>query len=349
MERLSYEFTNALAQKTRVLLIANRHGKKALPVFLLWAAWKLRELAPRADVVHLGDPLLSILIPFLPTPRKPVAVTVHGLDIRYRHPLYQALIRRFLPRVDLALCISRFVEQDVHKRFPTLRTQVISPGLQESFARARTTKTDLERALKRTFGPDPLLLAVARLVPRKGIAWFVEEVLPNIPRATLLVIGDGREREHVARAAARMGVSERLVLAGSVSKETLALAYNVADLLVMPNIPVPGDAEGFGLVALEAASAGLFVVASELEGVADAVVPSETGMLVSPAEKAAWVGVLQRLLTDDGTRARLRQRAPETVRERFSWDRRAEDTLEAFARLAEERRTTSQRANRHRT
>ena len=58
---------------------------------------------------------------------------------------------------------------------------------------------------------------------------------------------------------------------GEVSDDMLAAAYRSADVMVMPNIPVRGDMEGFGLVALEAAAAGLPVVASRIEGITDAI------------------------------------------------------------------------------
>jgi phosphatidylinositol alpha-1,6-mannosyltransferase len=111
------------------------------------------------------------------------------------------------------------------------------------------------------------------------------------------------------------------------------LAYNTADLLVMPNIPVPGDAEGFGLVALEAASAGLPVVASDLEGIPDAVVQNDTGILVPPGNASAWVSTLTNLLGNQSARHRIRERAPDVVRERFSWDQRSQQILDALGLL----------------
>ncbi|MDP3685671.1 MAG: glycosyltransferase family 4 protein [bacterium] len=333
MERLSAEFATALGQKTRVQVIANRYGKIALPWFLPWAAFQLFRKASQVDVIHLGDPLLTFLLLVLPPLRKPVTVTVHGLDVLYPVPLYQALLRRSFPRVSLALCISRFVEQKVREQFPAMKTTVLSPGQKDSRAVPGAMRADLARALGRALPSGPLLLAVARLVRRKGLAWFVSRVLPKVPDASLLVIGDGPERERIIESAQQAGVSERVLLVGTIPQETLNLAYTVADLLVMPNIPVPGDAEGFGLVALEAASAGLPVVAANLEGISDAVIPNETGILVPPQDTTAWSTTLNQLLRDSMTRQQLSHRAPKAVREQFSWDRRAEQALNAFSGL----------------
>ncbi|TSC62046.1 MAG: Glycosyltransferase [Parcubacteria group bacterium Gr01-1014_106] len=71
METLSAEFAAALGKKTKTWVIANRYGKKALPWFLPWATFHMLRLAPRADVIHLGDPLLTIPLLILPNFRKP--------------------------------------------------------------------------------------------------------------------------------------------------------------------------------------------------------------------------------------------------------------------------------------
>lgn len=356
METFSAEFTAAIGAKTPSRVIANRFGKAALPFFLPTAAFQLRRLAHRFDIIHLGDPLLTCLLPFLPHPSRraavsreagaqaslhqpsrnhpPVAVTIHGLDILYQNSLYQALLRRFLPRVDLALCISRFVEREAHARIPGLATTVITPGIHAAPDTTRGQKTDLARVLGTSLGSGVLILIVARLVPRKGIAWFVESVLPVLPRSPyLLIIGDGPERAAIGRSASRAGVVNRLTLAGTVTPQTLRLAYRTADMFVLPNIPIPGDAEGFGIVALEAAAAGLPVLAADLEGLKDAVRNSETGQLVPAGDAAAWVEAITHLIENPAARQRIATRAPAIIRAHFSWDRRADEVLEAFARL----------------
>lgn len=349
METLSAEFIAAVGAKTPSFVIANRYGKAALPFFLPTAALQLRRRAHQFDVVHLGDPLLTCLLPaIVPVgPIRPIArqreaahrpsvvVTIHGLDILYPHPLYQALLHRFLPRVDLALCISRFVEQKVHTRFPGLATVVITPGIHTILSSTRGQKADLARALGASLGSDALILTVARLVQRKGIAWFVESVLPAVPRAHFLIIGDGPERMAIAQAASRAGVTRHVTLAGAVPEETLQLAYRTADVFVLPNIPTPSDAEGFGIVALEASAAGLPVLAADLEGLKDAVLDGQTGQLVPAGDAAAWVEAVTHLVEHPAASQRIAARAPPAVREHFSWDHRAVEVLEAFARLRE--------------
>ena len=81
-----------------------------------------------------------------------------------------------------------------------------------------------------------------------------------------------------------------------------------ADVFVQPNIPVPGDMEGFGLVAIEAAMQGSLVVASSLEGLIDAVDDGVTGELLPAQDATAWRTHLEELLADpDGRRARAQR------------------------------------------
>jgi phosphatidylinositol alpha-1,6-mannosyltransferase len=95
----------------------------------------------------------------------------------------------------------------------------------------------------------------------------------------------------------------------------------------MPNVQVPDDMEGFGLVAVEAASCGALVVASDLEGISDAVVDGMTGYLLPAGDASAYATVVRRELAK-------RSQPPSAVRnytlERYSWT----ETARAYRSLA---------------
>jgi glycosyltransferase involved in cell wall biosynthesis len=96
-----------------------------------------------------------------------------------------------------------------------------------------------------------------------------------------------------------------------------------SDIFVMPNVRVAGDVEGFGLVAIEAANAGLLVVASRLEGIVDAVIDGTTGYLCESLNADAWTGRLTDLLAD-----------PERAREAAGAFSLASRRLASFERMA---------------
>src|SRR5207302_8010578 len=129
-----------------------------------------------------------------------------------------------------------------------------------------------------------------------------------------LIIGEGPLRELIETRIASLHLGDHVVLLGRVDDDTLRAAYHVTDLFVMPNIPVQNDIEGFGLVALEAAAAGRYVVASKLDGIPEAIIPGENGTLLDPLDSEAFATTILDLLADDEKRIALGEKARELVR-----------------------------------
>jgi phosphatidylinositol alpha-1,6-mannosyltransferase len=97
----------------------------------------------------------------------------------------------------------------------------------------------------------------------------------------------------------------------------LDVAYAAADLFVMPNIPVHGDMEGFGIVLLEANARGLPAIGADLEGIRDVIQNGENGRKVPVVDTEAWIDGIDALLAEDA--APQRERARRFVHERFDW------------------------------
>ena len=98
----------------------------------------------------------------------------------------------------------------------------------------------------------------------------------------------------------------------------------------MPNVRVAGDMEGFGLVAVEAATRGTLVVASALEGIRDAVVDGSTGILVEPEQPDQLIETIRALAADRGRLAMLAGDYQREARRRFSIERMAQELLPAI-------------------
>ncbi|WNB86329.1 glycosyltransferase [Cellulomonas sp. ATA003] len=140
--------------------------------------------------------------------------------------------------------------------------------------------------------------------------WFVHEVLPDVDGVVYLVAGEGPEAADIEDAARRRGVVDRVRLLGAVSAQDKELLMRGSDVFVQPNVPVPGDMEGFGLVAVEAAMRGALVLAADLEGLRDAVVHEQTGLLLPAQDAGAWRRRLRGLTGD--------RRQAHTLAERYS-------------------------------
>jgi glycosyltransferase involved in cell wall biosynthesis len=178
-----------------------------------------------------------------------------------------------------------------------------------------------------------LLITVGRLVRRKGVAWFVRHVLPKLSNVLYVVVGVGPEREEILRAATETGMQDNVCLVGKVSDERLLELLSVSDVFVMPNIEVPGDVEGFGIVAIEAAAAGVPVVAARLEGIPDAIADGQNGHLVEAGNAGAFVDVLSELGSNPGERAKQGERGRAYTEQQNSWPQIIRRYVDLFGRL----------------
>jgi phosphatidylinositol alpha-1,6-mannosyltransferase len=98
----------------------------------------------------------------------------------------------------------------------------------------------------------------------------------------------------------------------------------------MPNIPVPGDMEGFGLTALEASVNRTVVVASCLEGITDAIVDGENGILLEPLKKDLWVAKIEELLDPNTSLKELANEFQSYTVAHYSWDRMVKRYMDLF-------------------
>jgi phosphatidylinositol alpha-1,6-mannosyltransferase len=277
------------------------------------------------SVLHLGDPVLAALSWLPRLFRVPVAVTVHGLDISFPSLVYQAYLRLcFWGRMQAYICISRHVRDRVLAAgMPAGQVLVIPVGVGELAAIA--PEPELEARLASS---SPVLLSLGRLVERKGLHWFLREVAPDFfrqhPNASLVIAGDGPMRAAIEAAVEASGLTPHVLLLGAVSESRKAWLLQRCDLVVMPNIPVDGDAEGFGLVALEAGSAGRWVLVSDMEGLRDAVTEDCNGERVPAGDALAWSAALDRTCADRSELRMHGEHARDYVRAQFSWSAMAQ-------------------------
>jgi glycosyltransferase involved in cell wall biosynthesis len=164
-------------------------------------------------------------------------------------------------------------------------------------------------------GPTVRAGYLGRLDPAKSPAMLPEALgFARIDNAELHYFGDGPERAEIERAAARLGLSPRVIFHGAVPRPQDALSR--MDVLWQPS-----SVEGFGLVVIEAMASGVPVVSIGAGGVTDVITDGENGLLDDPGSarrRFAWS--LRALRDDRALRERLIAGGLRTVRERFTWD-----------------------------
>lgn len=345
MQRVAVELHRALARHPGVTLDAlvlrsswRWHHVVVVP-FLVWTLFRLRRRIRRGDVdvVLFTSMTAAWLAPLLrrhlDAHNVPAAAIVHGLDVTMPFGPYQ---RRIIPWIfnalDAVLPVSRATGTECLRRgLPEEKLVVLPNGVDVQRFPRRSPSDAFRHGL-----PDEALLlcSVGRQVERKGFAWFVEHVLPLLPDDVhYWLAGDGPEADAIADAAARKGISHRVRLLGRVSEDDLGRLYRSADLFVMPNIPVPGDMEGFGVVMLEAGLCGLPVVASRLEGIQDVVTEDANGHLVPSGDAWAFSEAIMAYYHNRSALTEASQRAVHFTAATFNWNAIADryvDTLRAL-------------------
>src|SRR5690554_316714 len=289
MERLNLNLVKQLSHRHEVMLLAPKGAEAHAPEnvlvqtvsgaplsrFLVSSMFHAITVSRRfrPDYVLGGSGLAAPMV--LAAARSCDArsgVYVHGLDLAVKHTAYRAVWIPALRRMEQIVANSSAtrklaLDRDIRPE----RIHIVHPGVEipklDPAARARFRQAH-------GLGEGPILLSVGRLTTRKGLREFVGDVLPQLvqehPELTLVVIGDAptdslyakaQTPESIQKKADKAGVGRNLFFLGKRFGQELNDAYAGSDVHVFPVRELPGDPEGFGMVAVEAAAHGLPTVA----------------------------------------------------------------------------------------
>jgi glycosyltransferase involved in cell wall biosynthesis len=270
----------------------------------------------QADVVHTHLVHADLYGALAPGSR--VVSTKHNPDPFRAGPfrfVERALTRRAARVIAISEAVRRFCIERVGLHAE--KVEVVHYGL-DGLPQAWAENPPLE--LRR-----PLLLAVCRLEPQKGLETAVR-ALADVPAATLLVLGEGPDRATLEALAASLGVRDRVMLPGRVGD--VATLYAQADLLVHP-----ARWEGFGLAMLETMLAAKPVVAARAGSAPELVSDGNTGLLVPVDDAAALADAVSSLLGDPVRVEAMGRAGLERARSEFSVARMAERTVAIYGSL----------------
>ncbi|MEV6565766.1 glycosyltransferase family 4 protein [Streptomyces kronopolitis] len=271
------------------------------------------------DVIHIHEPAspsLGLLTCW--AAQGPIVATFHTSNPRSRamiaaYPILQPALEKIRARI----AVSEYARRTLVEHLGG-DAVVIPNGVDVGFFASAEPKAEWQG---RTIG------FIGRIdEPRKGLPVLMKAlpaILAEVPDARLLVAGRGDEEEAVAALPAEM--RSRVEFLGMVSDEDKARLLRSVDLYVAPNT----GGESFGIILVEAMSAGAPVLASDLDAFAQVLDQGEAGELFTNEDADALATAAVRLLGDPARLAELRERGSRHVR-RFDWSTVGADILAVY-------------------
>jgi phosphatidyl-myo-inositol dimannoside synthase len=233
-----------------------------------------------------------------------VVGSTHGHEVGWSMlPGGRQTLGRIGADADVLTTISRYTRSRVAGAFgPRAALEVLPSGIDtERFRPDPAARAELRRRYR--VGDAPLVVCVSRLVARKGQDVLIRAlplVRERIPGARVLLVGDGPGGDRLRRLARDADVTEHVVFAGAVPETELPAHHAVGDVFALPCRTRGGglDVEGLGIALLEAAAAGLPVLAGDSGGAPETVQDGRTGHVVDGRDVAAVASAVAGLLAD---------------------------------------------------
>jgi len=237
--------------------------------------------------------------------------TMHGI-----------LMRR---AVHTVITVSEAIKKEIlkYRLFPPEMVTVIYNGVDVNLF---SKKGCLDR--KFSFN-GPVIGTVARLEPAKGIKYLLDAAAiidKEYPWVYFVIVGDGPERNFLQQYAARLGIERKVFFFGF--RDDVPNILPLFDIAVIPSVQ-----EGLSIFCLEALAAGCPVVASDVGGLTEIIIPRKNGLLVPPKNPRALADAIIALLKNRTWAAALGRQGREMVEQKFSYEKMLERTKKIYAQV----------------
>ncbi|MEM2351113.1 MAG: glycosyltransferase family 4 protein, partial [Thermoproteota archaeon] len=269
--------------------------------------------------------------------RRPLVVTVHGHDIliepsvRYGARLSKRIniiVKRVLNEADaiIAASTATFIEacKIVHSAD---KVHLIPNGVDTNKFRPDIDSSHLKRVLN-IRDETTVVFTLRSHEPQYGIEYLIKAiplVLKGERDILFIIGGDGSLRQYHEELVQKLGVKEKVIFTGRISRNEVPYYYAMSDIVVVPSLQ-----EAFGLVISEAMSSGKPVIGSKVGGIPDQIIHGYNGFLVQPrnpeeiAEKIVWLIENPEKAKQMGRNGRI------LAEEKFNIDRRIDRIIQLY-------------------
>jgi len=370
MEKQSFELTQGMKKHARVHLLC-ADGSESKARFFWSLKSRIRQILlqnPGISILHFNDGLAASFCSGIDDfPGLIRSVTLHGLDVVFPNAFFQSKILPKFRNFQSIIAVSHATAQACIQRGLDPRDITVIPnGVDHGIAQFKPDEVTKNAFLKKygvLFEGKKTLVMMGRPVLRKGFSWFLNHVLSGLPMdLQIVIIGPFRKKrpfsaylmdslpesfrkqlelmfgmptdeDNLRKLLQKPEIQARVRHLGRLPFTEILQIMSAADAFVMPNIPVPGDMEGFGLVCLEANLCSLPVFAANLEGITDAIQDKKNGWLIPARDSNAWLSALDILKNDPAFVHDFGLRSMQYVLENFGWEKMVEAYFNHFKNL----------------
>lgn len=310
MERLNWHIADELSKDHDVSIISYIQAKKTAPkkayfygvplnpllFFLIFSFFKTFWVCMvyRPHIIFAGSGLTApIAVFWAKIFRKKSMIYIHGLDIENKSIIYRKVWIPFIQKANHIIVNSTPTKElCIKNHISPTKISLIHPGVDFP---PRPVNVQHIQHLKDKFGLNnkKVLISVGRLTERKGLNEFIQHSLPQIvkhfPNVLLLIVGDTASHAlnknmqtpmQLLKTAKAHHVDQHIIFTGKVTDLELSSLFYLSNIHVFPVKYIPEDPEGFGMVAIEAATHGTPTIAFAAGGIIDAVQHNKTGYLI---------------------------------------------------------------------
>jgi N-acetyl-alpha-D-glucosaminyl L-malate synthase BshA len=293
------------------------------PHYTLALAVKISEIAQRErlDLLHAHYAIPHSISGYLAREMLrgrhplPVITTLHGTDITLvgRDPSYLPVTRFAIAESDGVTAISQYLSRATCENFRLSSVRVVPNFVDVDYYTPGSAPALRERLAP---GGEKLIVHISNFRAVKRVTDCIEIFarVAREARARLVMVGDGPDAGAAAALADRLGVADGVVFVGKQPRVVDYLA--AADVLLLPS-----QTESFGLVALEALSCEVPVVASRVGGLPEVVDEGVSGYLRPVGDVDGMAEASLRILTDDALAARMGRAGRASAIERYTTER----------------------------
>lgn len=370
MEKQSYELVTCTEKHHKVHKVLLDKSKENVVQFFWKLKSRVKKVLnenPNIEIIHLNDGLMGYFAFWLQDYTNiPVVVTFHGLDIVFPNKWFQNKVVPRFRKFDAFISVSEATTDECIKReFAKDRMYTVPNGVDHELATLEVDEIKIKENFKNKYGIDldqrKVITSLGRPVKRKGFSWFLEHVVPSLDEDALFImigprskskkkplwkkilpekwvfeinlfLGAISDEEYIMELMQRPEIKSKAIETGAIPFDEVMGLLGIADLFVMPNVKVEGDAEGFGLVALEASLRGTPVLASNMEGITEAIKDNKNGYLLPSADANVWIDKINTLLNQEDL-SKLGKRFRQFTLDTFSWDKMVKGYVEVFEKV----------------